>query len=87
MIQIFTQDKNWKIRKEGLDKVKEVVNSAKFVTNDLGGLPAALSPRTVDTNKILATQVRRISCIYQGIYYLKTWLVVGEGVKNVKRGK
>ena len=40
--------------------MKEVVNSAKFITNDLGGLPAALSPRTVDTNKILATQVRSI---------------------------
>ena len=56
---ILCQDKNWKIRKEGLDKVKELVNSAKFITSDLAALPAALSPRTVDTNKILATQVTR----------------------------
>ena len=84
MTQIFTQDKNWKIRKEGLDKVKEMVNSAKFVTNDLGGLPAALSPRTVDTNKILATQVRRISGY---ILFKMIWFVMGEGVKNVRRGK
>jgi len=50
------KDKNWKIRKEGLDKLKEIVNTAKFITNDLGGLPSALGPRTTDMNKILATQ-------------------------------
>jgi len=50
------KDKNWKIRKEGLDKLKEIVNSAKFITNDLGGLPGALGPRTTDANKILVVQ-------------------------------
>ena len=51
------RDKNWKIRKEGLDKLKELVSSAKFITADLAQLPAALAPRTTDSNKNLAVQV------------------------------
>lgn len=47
---------NWKIRKEGLDEVKDIVSSAKFITGDLGTLPASLAPRTTDANKILAMQ-------------------------------
>ena len=50
------KDKNWKIRKEGLDEVKDIVSSAKFITGDLGTLPASLAPRTSDANKILAMQ-------------------------------
>ena len=49
-------DKNWKIRKEGLDELKDIVSSAKFITADLAGLPASLAPRTTDANKILAVQ-------------------------------
>lgn len=49
-------DKNWKIRKEGLDELKDIVSSAKFITSDLAGLPASLAPRTTDANKILAVQ-------------------------------
>ena len=49
-------DKNWKIRKEGLDELKDLVSSAKFITADLAGLPASLGPRTTDANKILAVQ-------------------------------
>ena len=49
-------DKNWKIRKEGLDELKEIISSAKFITSDLAGLPASLAPRTTDANKILAVQ-------------------------------
>jgi len=49
-------DKNWKIRKEGLDELKDIVSSAKFITADLAGLPASLAPRTTDANKILAMQ-------------------------------
>jgi len=49
-------DKNWKIRKEGLDELKEIVSSAKFITGDLSGLPNSLGPRTTDANKILAVQ-------------------------------
>ena len=51
------KDKNWKVRKEGLDKVKDIVSSAKFITSDLGDLPAAIAPRTTDMNKNLAVQV------------------------------
>lgn len=50
------KDKNWKIRKEGLDKVKDIVSTAKFIKGDLGDLPAALTLRTTDTNKNLAIQ-------------------------------
>ena len=50
------KDKNWKIRKEGLDELKEIVSSAKFITADLASLPASLAPRTTDANKILAVQ-------------------------------
>ena len=49
-------DKNWKIRKEGLDELKDIVSSAKFITSDLASLPTSLAPRTTDANKILAVQ-------------------------------
>jgi len=51
------KDKNWKIRKEGLDQLKDLVSSAKFITGDLGPLAGALTPRTTDSNKNLAVQV------------------------------
>ncbi|KAK3102168.1 hypothetical protein FSP39_009299 [Pinctada imbricata] len=47
-------DKNWKIRKEGLEKVVAILNEAKFITGKLGGLPEAIKVRLGDTNKILA---------------------------------
>ena len=50
-------DENWKIRKEGLNKLKELVSSAKFTTADLASLPAVLAPRTTDSNKNLVVQV------------------------------
>ena len=50
------KDKNWKIRKKGLDEVKDIVSSAKFITADLASLPASLAPRTTDSNKNLAIQ-------------------------------
>jgi len=46
-------DKNWKVRKEALDKVVAVVNEVKFITNNIGPLPEALKPRLTDSNKIL----------------------------------
>lgn len=46
-------DKNWKVRKEGLDEVAAILNEAKFVTGNLGGLPEALKLRLTDSNKIL----------------------------------
>ncbi|XP_064635641.1 cytoskeleton-associated protein 5-like isoform X2 [Lineus longissimus] len=46
-------DKNWKIRKEGLDEVITILNDAKFITANLGPLPEALTKRLADSNKIL----------------------------------
>ncbi|XP_063800617.1 cytoskeleton-associated protein 5 isoform X2 [Pseudophryne corroboree] len=49
-------DKNWKIRKEGLDEVTAVINEAKFILPNIGELPSALSGRLTDSNKILVLQ-------------------------------
>ena len=46
-------DKNWKTRKEGLDKVVAIVNEVKFITSNIGPLPEALKARLTDANKIL----------------------------------
>lgn len=48
-------DKNWKIRKEGLEEVTAILNEAKFITGNLGGLPEALKHRLSDSNKLLVT--------------------------------
>uniref|UniRef100_A0A8C4NLI9 TOG domain-containing protein n=2 Tax=Eptatretus burgeri TaxID=7764 RepID=A0A8C4NLI9_EPTBU len=46
-------DKNWKIRKEGLDEVVGILNEAKFITPAIGELQLALRSRLSDSNKIL----------------------------------
>ena len=46
-------DKNWKVRKEGLEKVVAILNEAKFITPNIGPLPEALKGRLTDSNKIL----------------------------------
>ena len=46
-------DKNWKIRKEGLDEVAAIISEAKFIKPALGDLPLALKARLADSNKIL----------------------------------
>ncbi|XP_014457711.1 cytoskeleton-associated protein 5 isoform X2 [Alligator mississippiensis] len=53
-------DKNWKIRKEGLDEVASIINDAKFIQPNLGELPAALKSRLNDSNKILVQQTLSI---------------------------
>lgn len=53
-------DKNWKIRKEGLDEVAGIINEAKFIQPNIGELPTALKGRLNDSNKIL---VRR-KCLF-----------------------
>lgn len=47
------EDKNWKIRKEGLDEVAAIISEAKFITANIGELPVALKGRLSDSNKIL----------------------------------
>ncbi|KAF7653352.1 hypothetical protein LDENG_00084060 [Lucifuga dentata] len=49
-------DKNWKIRKEGLDEVTAIISDAKFITPNIGELPLALKGRLSDSNKILVQQ-------------------------------
>lgn len=49
------EDKNWKIRKEGLDEVVSMVSEAKFITASVGELPVALKARLGDSNKILVS--------------------------------
>ncbi|XP_075694010.1 cytoskeleton-associated protein 5 isoform X2 [Rhinoderma darwinii] len=49
-------DKNWKIRKEGLDEVTTILNEAKFILPNIGELPSALKGRLSDSNKILVQQ-------------------------------
>lgn len=51
-------DKNWKIRKEGLEEVTAVISEAKFIKPYIGELPVALKARLTDSNKILV----RIRC-------------------------
>ncbi|XP_069714066.1 cytoskeleton-associated protein 5 isoform X4 [Phaenicophaeus curvirostris] len=53
-------DKNWKIRKEGLDEVTGIINEAKFIQPNIGELPAALKSRLNDSNKILVQQTLSI---------------------------
>nr|XP_012308053.1 cytoskeleton-associated protein 5 [Aotus nancymaae] len=53
-------DKNWKIRKEGLDEVAGIINEAKFIQPNIGELPTALKSRLSDSNKILVQQTLNI---------------------------
>ncbi|XP_047200652.1 cytoskeleton-associated protein 5 isoform X2 [Girardinichthys multiradiatus] len=53
-------DKNWKIRKEGLDEAAAIISEAKFVTASIGDLPLALKERLCDSNKILVQQTLSI---------------------------
>ncbi|KAI4893382.1 hypothetical protein NFI96_022503 [Prochilodus magdalenae] len=53
-------DKNWKIRKEGLDEVAAVISEAKFIQSNIGELPMALKGRLGDSNKLLVQQTLSI---------------------------
>ncbi|KAM3869850.1 cytoskeleton-associated protein 5 isoform 3-T3 [Diretmus argenteus] len=53
-------DKNWKIRKEGLDEVAAIISEAKFITTNIGDLPLVLKGRLNDSNKILVQQTLSI---------------------------
>nr|XP_020654661.1 cytoskeleton-associated protein 5 isoform X2 [Pogona vitticeps] len=53
-------DKNWKIRKEGLDEVTTIINEAKFIQPNIGELAPALKSRLNDSNKILVQQTLSI---------------------------
>ncbi|XP_062856912.1 cytoskeleton-associated protein 5 isoform X2 [Trichomycterus rosablanca] len=53
-------DKNWKIRKEGLDEAAAVISEAKFIQPNIGELPMALKGRLTDSNKLLVQQTLTI---------------------------
>ncbi|KAK9517304.1 hypothetical protein VZT92_025187 [Zoarces viviparus] len=53
-------DKNWKIRKEGLDETAAIISEAKLITANIGDLPLALKARLSDSNKILVQQTLAI---------------------------
>nr|XP_039262114.1 cytoskeleton-associated protein 5-like [Styela clava] len=48
-------DKNWKMRKEALEEVKDILNEAKFIEPTIGELAPAMKLRLADSNKILVT--------------------------------
>lgn len=64
------EDKNWKIRKEGLDEVAAIISEAKFITANIGELPVALKGRLGDSNKILVRSFSRslaaLLCLSKG---------------------
>ncbi|KAK3562246.1 hypothetical protein QTP86_032583 [Hemibagrus guttatus] len=53
-------DKNWKMRKEGLEDVTAVISEAKFIKPNIGELPVALKARLTDSNTILVQQTLSI---------------------------
>nr|XP_033784266.1 cytoskeleton-associated protein 5 isoform X2 [Geotrypetes seraphini] len=53
-------DKNWKIRKEGLDELTTIINEAKFIQPNIGELSSSLKARLSDSNKILVLQTLSI---------------------------
>lgn len=58
-------DRNWKIRKEGLDEVTGIINEAKFIQPNIGELPAALKGRLNDSNKILVCFLKSCFSYFQ----------------------
>ncbi|XP_072905784.1 cytoskeleton-associated protein 5 isoform X4 [Hemitrygon akajei] len=53
-------DKNWKVRKEGLDELSTILNEAKLIQPNIGELPGVLKGRLNDSNKILVQQTLTI---------------------------
>ncbi|XP_051885307.1 cytoskeleton-associated protein 5 isoform X2 [Pristis pectinata] len=53
-------DKNWKVRKEGLDELSTILNEAKLIQPNIGELPGVLKGRLNDSNKILVQQTLAI---------------------------
>ncbi|KAI8350708.1 armadillo-type protein [Mortierella sp. GBAus27b] len=53
-------DANWKVRKEGLEKVAAIIDANKRIKPNLGSLPGALKLRLADSNKNLQIQTMEI---------------------------
>lgn len=64
------EDKNWKVRKEGLDEVAAVISEAKFIQANIGELPMALKDRLNDSNKLLVMHLMYLSDVkYAHMFY------------------
>lgn len=61
-------DKNWKIRKEGLDEVTSIINEAKFIQPNIGELAPALKSRLNDSNKILVC-LKRVTNLLESVIF------------------
>ncbi len=53
-------DKNWKERQAGLEKIEQLLRDNKFIEDNLAEFPTNLGKRLTDTNKILATTALKI---------------------------
>ncbi len=53
-------DKNWKERQAGLEKIEQLLRDNKFIEANLAEFPTNLGKRLTDTNKILATTALKI---------------------------
>lgn len=62
-------NKNWKMRKEGLEEVTAVISETKFIKPSIGELPVALKARLTDSNKILVC-VTSFICFSDSVLYL-----------------
>ncbi|CAM5137658.1 unnamed protein product [Eretmochelys imbricata] len=54
------RDKSWRIQKEGLDEVADILSDASFIQPNVGDLPAALRACLQDPNTVLVQQTLRI---------------------------
>lgn len=54
-------NKEWKERQAGLEKLDTILRENKFIEPQIGELPVALAKRMLDTNKILTTSALNIS--------------------------
>lgn len=79
-------DKNWKIRKEGLDEVAAIINEAKFIQPNIGELPTALKGRLNDSNKILVRRTYAYSFSLPPLFPVRSsFLIIFTCKKKKKR--
>lgn len=67
------EDKNWKVRKEGLDEVAAVISEAKFIQASIGELPLALKGRLNDSNKLLVMQSVYLNHLDVTVLFISEW--------------
>lgn len=78
-------DKNWKIRKEGLDEVAAIINEAKFIQPNIGELPTALKGRLNDSNKILVRRTYAYSFSLPPLFSVRSSFLIIFTCKKKKK--